>query len=280
MSDGAGQHQTAGALLRAAREGQGLHIAALAASIKVPQRKLEALEGDRHAELLDTAFARALAHAVCRRLKIDARPVLALLPVAGDGHRLERTATGLNAPFHDRPGRHDPSRLAMLQWPVAWAAVLVLMAAGVLAILPDQAWRHLASAAPAQQSVVSAATPPTATSRASTGAPPAAATIETSEPTQAPTSLVEPAPIAAAAVPGAAAMLRANGQSWVEARDSSGRLLLSRTLQPGETIGLEGSPPLRLKIGNARVTELSFRGRPVDLSPLTASDNVARVELE
>ena len=37
----------AGALLRAARERQGLHIAALAAAIKVSQRKLEALEADR-----------------------------------------------------------------------------------------------------------------------------------------------------------------------------------------------------------------------------------------
>ena len=34
---------SAGALLRAARQAQGLHIAALAASIKVSQRKLELL---------------------------------------------------------------------------------------------------------------------------------------------------------------------------------------------------------------------------------------------
>ena len=35
---------SAGALLKAAREKQGLHIAALAAAIKVSPRKLEALE--------------------------------------------------------------------------------------------------------------------------------------------------------------------------------------------------------------------------------------------
>ena len=49
-------------MLRAARERQGLHIAALAATIKIPQRKLEALEADRFDELPDATFTRALAH--------------------------------------------------------------------------------------------------------------------------------------------------------------------------------------------------------------------------
>ena len=47
---------SAGAMLRAAREKRGLHIAALAASIKVSPRKLEALEADRYAELPDLTF--------------------------------------------------------------------------------------------------------------------------------------------------------------------------------------------------------------------------------
>ena len=38
---------TAGAMLRQARQAQGMHIAMLAAATKVPQRKLEALEADR-----------------------------------------------------------------------------------------------------------------------------------------------------------------------------------------------------------------------------------------
>jgi len=41
---------------------------------------------------------------------------------------------------------------------------------------------------------------------------------------------------------------------------------------------LDGALPLRLKIGNARATEVVFRGRPMDLSPSTR-DNVARLEL-
>ena len=87
MTDSVPDKASPGALLRAAREKQGLHIAALAAAIKVAPRKLDALENDRWHELPDATFTRALAQTVCRTLKIDARPVLDLLPAAGsDAH--------------------------------------------------------------------------------------------------------------------------------------------------------------------------------------------------
>ena len=106
---------SAGALLRAARERQGLHIAALAAAIKIPQRKLEALEADRFDELPDATFTRALAHHACvELLKIDAAPVLAQLPPLPQAGRrgLAAAAGGLNAPFRDRPGRADPAEVS------------------------------------------------------------------------------------------------------------------------------------------------------------------------
>ena len=62
---------TAGSLLRLAREANGLHIAALAVSIRVPVKKLEALEANRLDELHDPVFIRALAALVCRALKIE-----------------------------------------------------------------------------------------------------------------------------------------------------------------------------------------------------------------
>ena len=112
---------SAGALLRAARERQGLHVAALAAAIKIPQRKLELLESDRLDELPDAAFARALALSVCRALKIDPAPVLAHLPQAG-GLGLSDVSGGLNAPFRDRPGRGDSGDARPARHPLLWAA--------------------------------------------------------------------------------------------------------------------------------------------------------------
>ncbi|UUZ68449.1 helix-turn-helix domain-containing protein [Polaromonas sp. P2-4] len=54
------QQPSAGTLLRDAREAAGLHIATLAVSLKVPVKKLEALEQDRFDLLPDLVFARWL----------------------------------------------------------------------------------------------------------------------------------------------------------------------------------------------------------------------------
>lgn len=127
---------TAGGLLKQARQAKGLHIAALAASIKVAQRKLESLEADRLNELPDATFTRALAQTVCRSLKIDAAPVLALLPAASGG-RLDHMGEGINAPFRDRPGRGEPTdwgRVAAS--PAVWGPALVLIAALGMYLLP------------------------------------------------------------------------------------------------------------------------------------------------
>ncbi|MFN6996778.1 MAG: helix-turn-helix domain-containing protein, partial [Aquincola tertiaricarbonis] len=135
---------TAGGLLKAAREKQGIHIAALAASIKVTPRKLEALEHDRYDELPDMTFVRALAKTVCRTLKIEPEPVLALLPHQADsGTALAQVSTGLNQPFRERPARGDPPEWAVLQKPVLWGAGAVLLAALVVYLLPERALEGL-----------------------------------------------------------------------------------------------------------------------------------------
>lgn len=71
---------SAGQLLRQAREAAQLHRASLAATLKVPVKKIEALENDDWHALPDLAFTRALASSICRQLKIDPQPILALLP--------------------------------------------------------------------------------------------------------------------------------------------------------------------------------------------------------
>jgi cytoskeleton protein RodZ len=88
----------------------------------------------------------------------------------------------------------------------------------------------------------------------------------------------------AASVPVAAAaagslVLRTTAASWVEVSDGTNKVLLARMLTPGETVGLDGSLPMKAKIGNAMGTEVSFRGKRIDLVPLTR-ENIARVELK
>ena len=116
----------AGNLLRIAREANGLHIEALAVSLKVPANKLEALEAGRIDLLPDLTFARALAASVCRTLKIDSLPVLAHFPATGMS-RLGAQAPSINTPYRPtgsgprislRGQMLNPSVLA-----VAWARV-------------------------------------------------------------------------------------------------------------------------------------------------------------
>ena len=134
---------SAGALLRAARERQGLHIAALAAAIKIPQRKLEALEADRFDELPDATFTRALAHHGVSRAEDRRRAGAGTVAAAAAGRPqgLAAAAGGLNAPFRERPGRADPAEFSPLRHPLSWAALAVLVAAAAVFLLPSGWWQ-------------------------------------------------------------------------------------------------------------------------------------------
>ncbi|MDE2275738.1 MAG: DUF4115 domain-containing protein, partial [Burkholderiales bacterium] len=141
-----------------------------------------------------------------------------------------------------------------------------------------------ASVAPPTASVAmsapASAALPTITPQAASASPePAASTAPAagSTPALTPTPASAPPPVAAAAA-GGVLQLRVRGPSWVEAKDAKGQVLLSRLLQPGEHLGLDGALPIRLVIGDATVTQVQFRGQPVDLAPSTRN-NVARLQL-
>ena len=296
-----GAAASAGALLRAARERQGLHIAALAAAIKVTPRKLDALENDRWNELPDATFTRALAQTVCRSLKIDPKPVLDLLPPA-ETMNLATSGGTINEPFRQAGGRDEGGWTGAAIRPLVVAALLLLLAAIAIYLVPASWWGGGQSKPPALPAVTTLPVAPPASGAASAPAPSVASATE--EPASAPTGTtaeaargetvfaapggaVAPAAPSSAAIPGADAVaaapsgvlqLRVSDASWIEVRDAGGRALLSRTVQPGEAVGLDGAMPLRLVIGNAPATTLSFRGRAIDLAPHTR-DSVARLEL-
>jgi cytoskeleton protein RodZ len=139
-----------GVLIRKAREQRGLHIAALAASMKVTPRKLEALEGDRWDELPDATFVRALAQSVCRTLKVDPKPVLDLLPPAAPAMR-EVPARNLNTAYSGTPSREAGSNGETSMRPLVIAAALLAVAAAVMFALPASVWNGGSPAASAAQ---------------------------------------------------------------------------------------------------------------------------------
>jgi cytoskeleton protein RodZ len=278
---------TAGRLLREARERQGLHIAALAASIKVTQKKLELLEADRFDALPDATFARALALTVCRALKIDSAAVLRLLPPPA-GYRLEQVGEGLNAPFRERPGVLVQRDGASFTFGVVfWLTTLILVASAALYLLPVGWLGKLGWRAAAPQAASSAAPAPTSpvTTGPSLLAPPLQDATPLPELPASPAvgTRTDELPLAAGAEstasPDGAIQVRTTAPSWIEVTDSRGRALLARLVQPGEAIGLDGAAPFRVRIGNASGTQLSFRGQPLELAANTR-DNVASLELK
>jgi len=305
----------AGGMIRAARQEQGMDLASLAAMLKIPLRRLEALENGRHDELQGPTFERALAQAACRVLKIDPKPVLAFLP-QNERNTLERVSDGLNTPFRERQGGVAFGEATSLLRPVVIVPALIVVAALLLFYFPEALWTRLTHPFVAGQPAARTAAEPgepaasgAATSSAeivldpvtAASAPAAIAAAPVAE--AAGSAALVPPPKAAVASTGASAPLpvpappgvdevlahvaspniplqvTASAQSWVEVVDAQGRTLLSRTVLAGETVGLDGALPMRVKIGNAGATRVLLRGDNVDLAPWTR-DNVARVELK
>ena len=264
---------TAGGMLRHARQAQGLHIAALAAAIKVVPRKLELLESDQFDQLPDATFTRALAQTVCRTLKIDPTPILALMPPPFGQHRLEQVAEGLNAPFHERPGRLVPTEWAQVAMPALVLAALLLILAAAVYLMPAGwlKWPRTAAgpaaSAPAASAVIEAILMPP-TLGASAAAPAEVA----------PAAVVSDAASAPPDVPGVL-QLRPSEASWVEVIDARGKPLIARVVQPGESVGLDGVMPFKVRIGNANAMQAVFRGQPLELGPFIR-DNIAKLELK
>ncbi len=314
---------SAGTMLREARERQGMHIAMLAAMMKVTPRKLEALEADRYEELPDLAFARALAQTVCRTLKMNPEPVMAKLPMLSKPEGLAHAAQGLNTPFreHGSSGHSDPQKWALLRRPAFWATLLVLAAAAAMALAPPAWLSTLTGASRSVASPTSVSVPlgpqaPAATvtevlKPANVPAQPLAGPVVQALPTAAspaPAVVVATAPktdlmgpprpgdgetlvetvhaappaLSTAAVEAAVSgvlVIRTKAEAWVEVSDARGRSLIARSLQAGETVGIDGDAPFRVRLGNAANTELRFRGAPVDLST-RSTGNLARFELK
>jgi cytoskeleton protein RodZ len=319
--------RTAGGLIRHARQEQGLDLASLAAMLKVPLKKLEALEQGRHEDLPGQTFERALAQAACRVLKIDPKPVLDLMPRLGS-NTLEHVGGGINAPFREQRGHGEhAAETSRFMRPVYILPVLLVIGALVLLYAPDSLWERIprfslgglgggASApAPAASGGVgtaglaapggSAAEPAPGPATASAGTTAGTGASGIPAPAEASTAAAQaggqgvatapaaPATPAPAAAPSAVDEVAAHAEapptiplqvtaaedSWIEVVDAQGHTLLSRTVVAGESVGLDGALPMKVKVGNAKGTRLSLRGENVDLAPWTR-DNIARLVLK
>lgn len=284
-------------LLKEARESAGLHIAALAAALKVPVKKLEALEAGRYSELPDMTFARALASSACRQLKVDPAPILRQIPL-GSSPKLGDRPTALNAPYN--AGRDDgpANPLSWLSKPALLAAIALLLGALVIVFLPKAEAPPVAAVAveppvptplPAAEATAaqdsSGAPVPgdEPVSMASPSAPQAVpvSTVPSAAPEPRQTLSAPSQAVAVVEVPVSSSLLSivATGESWVEVVNGTGNVVTQRLLQAGDVIDFSAAPPYTVVLGKADAAQVSVRGRPFDVAPFVRS-NVARFEVK
>ena len=303
---------SAGSLIRQTREAAGLDIATLAVLLKVPVKKLEALEADRFDLLPDAVFARALASSVCRNLKIDTATVLQKLPQVGNSD-LAHQSRGINTPFRGSDDRIGPSFWMQVSRPAVLAGLALLLSAVVLFFLPtlkagmdtknvDEMPRTV-NAQPAMSSAIgmvsetvsaaiSEAQPSGSSGLSSSVAvissAPASGLVSAAAPSVPPPASVALQTLSVPASPTSAApsvastgivVFTAKGASWIQVSDAKGGVVLRRTLVPGEIVGASGALPLTVVVGKADAMQVHIRGNAFDLSGV-AKDNVARFEVK
>lgn len=267
-----------------------MHVAALAALLKVPVAKLEALEQDRFDLLPDLVFARALAASVCRILKLDAPPVLERLPQVNTP-RLNSQSADLKTPFRAYGDRRGLSLWTQVSRPTVLFGLAFLLGALVLIFLPaikSDAVLPKASADAAKVNDESAKVLPAAEVVADTGLTDSASPVEVMAPQAAPTVAAVQADVtasldAAQSKPAAeftdVLTFSAKDNSWVEVTDAKGAVKLRRMLAAGERVGASGALPLAAVVGRADVMQVEVRGQAFDLTART-KNNVARFEVK
>ena len=290
--------QGVGDLLRARRVELGLSQIEVANMVKLPPRRIEAMEQERWGELPDGPYLRGFLRNVAKALNLDPVELVARVDASqgfvGSSARVLIAPGATNIALPRRSGPADDRRggrtlvfgafaFALVAALIAWSGTASfdrVVAAGRTLIDPSR--RGVATVASNSAGMPAASA---AVSDGGSGAP----TVEPAvSPAPASTSPEDPstmpkAPLIAAAPSAPAAsdqvlQFHFNDQSWVEVRSSDGKVLLQRLNAAGSEQAIDGAPPFALIVGNAKGVVLRFRGQPVDLAPYTR-DSVARFTL-
>lgn len=285
---------SAGSLLRAARELEGLHITALAALLKVPVIKIEAVESDNLDVLPDLVFARALASSICRVLKIDPNPVLELMP-SSFSPPMKTDESGINTPFRIHGEVSSLASWRHFSKPVVFAVFILLMGALILWLDPFSSGSAvLESIAPNGSqpdtivSPVSGVTDNPAQVESLPGLPSSSAmVIYSSSSAISEASAALPlagldtaSPIVNVVdVSAGLLVLKARDSSWLEVVDGAGVVQVRKIISAGETLGVSGVLPLAVVLGKADAVDVQVRGQPFDARN-TSKDNIARFEVK
>jgi cytoskeleton protein RodZ len=278
-----------GQVLAEERERQGLSRSEIAQRLHMSAYQVEALEAGDYSRLPKGTFLKGFVRNYAKLLGIDPDTVLSRLAQAAP----RVAAPGIVVPSQNI--RFDPigDRFAN---PYVKAAVLATVGL-VVAIAAMYWWLFIRPTPPgaAKKPVAASMPAPHSIAQAPVSAPepvvPQSAPVVVDSPaTASPPKKMDPPnvdppkveapkpearreapkaqPVAAIAA-GSTLKFRFKGSSWVEIKDSRGKVLLSRLNQPGSETEVSGRPPFTVIVGNAPEVQVTYNDRSFPLEPHT-----------
>jgi cytoskeleton protein RodZ len=291
---------TLGQALAAERERQGLSRTEVAQRLHMSQWQIEALEASDYARLPQGTFLRGFVRNYAKVLGMQAESMLAQLAETAP----RGPAPGIVVPSQNI--RFDPlgERLSN-PYVKAGGLAVVFISLGFAVmywwffIRPSPPAMSRKEVAPVAQNIAAAPVPPPEPVLAAPLEPPKVESPKVEPPkadlpkVESPRKVAQPRaePVKAIATAPAetprtlagpndhTVKLRFRGESWVEIKDRSGRVLLSRVNTRGSEAEVSGRPPFAIVIGNAPDVQLTYDDREFPLEPHTRVA-VARFTLE
>lgn len=308
-----------GAVLRAAREAEGISVGDMAVQCRLAVTQIRALEEERLENLPEPVYVRAFIRGYAHALKIDPAPLV-------DDYMMRCGRRGATVEVGQLPNR-SPSREAVFHEPpknrtlkaVLFVVLAALVGGGIWAVYTDQfASLHTSSEAqkvesganeaketktPAAEPAENAAQPSDAAPEtqpaqpsapaAAQAQPAAAAPAAQPAPSAAPAPAVQtasaapaqPAPAASAQPPAAAPVLHkvefrlGAGASWVQVIAPNGRNVVASEMRPQSVQAYEIPKGSRFTIGNAGVVSLTIDGEVYPLDGVVRN-GIARFTIE
>jgi len=303
-----------GAQLALLRQENGWTVEQVARHLNLAPRQVEAIEADNYSAL-PGAIVRGFVRGYAKLLKIDATPLLALIPDDSQTSKeMPVSKKVLATPFSETrfPSMTDRPKTSGKRFAMMLLVILILVSIwlvernGNLTALSKIISEKISKAPeasensptntptntliqkPSEPESLPAATPApqlNASPDISTSAGPSVDTgsSSTQSGTEPVSSVNTEAPAANATSATAATdtlVLTIKNDSWIEVRRSNGGSpLVSGIVKAGDTKTIEITEPLNVVIGNASAVDVSLRGSPIEIKA-KAKNNVARLNVK
>lgn len=253
-----------GRLLKRTRERLGLSLDDVASELRLSSFQVQALEDDDWERLPGTTYARGYLRSYARLLDLDADKLL-------EG----ATTQELNIPPAQSPP--DAQEAEEPDGAVRWSGGSIRAWAGAFAVVVLLAG-YLWQSDEASQLVTDIADEATGEQDETSNDAPSSSPVEQSdtgtETTEAQVAEAGEGSTDQTPLPEgwSRIVFQFDQSSWVDLRDARGERLLYRSFQPGRRIEVEGKPPFRVFLGNARAVQIEYSGKSI--TPDTRSERL------